>query len=97
MSDRPETTGASGGDSLFKQMDEQERIYAPQEIPGGVPIPEEVDQRPTDSGRGQDNENIVGVIPVRPEPGMHTPLPVPTVTRDRDENEGAHDTTQGRG
>lgn len=32
MSDRP--THAASGDALFKNTDEQERIYAPQQVPG---------------------------------------------------------------
>jgi hypothetical protein len=98
MSDRP---NHSDDDQLFKKMDAQEQIYAPQQIPGGVPVPEERDvQGSAGTGREQLNEDQVGFIPVRPDPGVNSPIPVPFLHDDRDDrndNEGAHDTTQGRG
>ncbi len=44
MTDQPANTGAQGGEQLFQGMDEQERLYAPEEVPGtDLPV-EEVDR-----------------------------------------------------
>jgi len=98
MSDRAEQNDAPGGDRLFKNMDEQERIYAPQQVPGGVDVPAEVDnQGSAGTATGQRDGVDVGVVPVRPDTGINAPLPVPIIRRNHDDNEGAQDTTQGVG
>ncbi len=44
MTDRPANTGEQGGERpLFENMDEQERLYAPEEVPDAELPPEEVD------------------------------------------------------
>ncbi|HEX6287818.1 MAG TPA: hypothetical protein VFZ66_01435 [Herpetosiphonaceae bacterium] len=96
MSDRNQNTGSSGDKPLFQNMDEQERIYAPQQVPGE--ISDELDERGVgETGRGQDTADRVGVVPVRPDTGINSPVPVPIVTHEREDNEGARDTTQGKG
>lgn len=98
MSDRSEPSDRSGGDRLFQQMDEQERIYAPQQVPGGVAVPEEVDTEGSAGvGRGQRDHLDLGVVPVRPDASINAPVPVPIIRHDHDDNEGSHDTTQGVG
>lgn len=53
MSDRSESTGGQG-DQLFKNMDEQERIYAPNQLPDQVMPAHEVDRgENAASGSGQ--------------------------------------------
>lgn len=42
MSDQPANANTGGG-QLFKKIDEQERIYAPEQVPGEVHDPDEVD------------------------------------------------------
>jgi hypothetical protein len=45
MTDQPANTDAQGGEKpLFENMDEQERIYAPEEVPNADLPAEEVDQ-----------------------------------------------------
>lgn len=100
MSDRTGQNDTPGGDRLFKQMDEQERIYAPQQVPGGVDGPaEEVDTAGSaGAGTGQRDGADVGVVPVRPDTSINAPIPVPIIRHDHDgSNEGEQDTTQGLG
>lgn len=55
MSDRSENTGAQGG-QLFKNMDEQERIYAPNQLPDNSLPSHEVDRgENATSGTAQGN------------------------------------------
>jgi hypothetical protein len=65
MSDRAPDTGDRNDRPLFKQMDEQERIYAPQQVPG----------EPPDPGR----EGTLGltetVVPGTLSTGIDTPIP----------------------
>jgi hypothetical protein len=98
MSDQEQHTG-DRSDRLFKQTDEQERIYAPQQLPDGVDLPAETDiQGSAGVGQRERGAADVGVVPVRPDTSINQPLPVPLVRPDHnDDNEGAHDTTQGRG
>jgi hypothetical protein len=45
MTDRPTNTGAQAGEKpLFQNMDEQERIYAPEQVPDADLPAQEVDQ-----------------------------------------------------
>lgn len=98
MSDRAEHNDAAGGDRLFKQMDEQERIYAPQQVPGNIDVPAEVDdQGSAGIATGQRDGVDVGIVPVRPDTSINAPVPVPIIRHDHDANEGAQDTTQGMG
>ncbi|MBV9787400.1 MAG: hypothetical protein JOZ51_04470 [Chloroflexi bacterium] len=64
MSDRGSDTGDRSDRPLFKQMDEQERIYAPQQVPGELP---------------QDQERELGVtetvVPGTLATGIDTPIP----------------------
>ena len=65
MSDRSENTGAQGG-QLFKNADEQERIYAPNQLPDN-PLPShEVDRgENAASGAGQGNAGDIDTpVPV---------------------------------
>lgn len=57
MSDRTSNTGDQGGGQLFKNIDETERIYAPESVPG-MNLPEhEVDADPlAGSNAFQSNE-----------------------------------------
>lgn len=99
MSDQTGQNATPGGDRLFKQMDEQERIYAPQQVPGGVDGPaEEVDTAGSAGvGTGQRDGADVGVVPVRPDASINAPIAVPIIRHDHDDNAGAQDTTQGLG
>lgn len=98
MSDRSEPNDAPGGDRLFKQMDEQERIYAPQQVPGNVEVPAEVDDQGSAGAAAGWRDGVdVGVVPVRPDTGINAPVPVPIIRHSHDDNEGAQDTTQGMG
>jgi len=102
MSDQPKDTGPMGGDQLFKQMDAQEQIYAPQQVPGSVPVPEERDaQGSAGTAREQLDEGQIGILPMRPDPSTESSILVPFVSHNDDntnnDNQGVHDTTQGRG
>jgi hypothetical protein len=44
MSNQSRSTDQQGGDQLFQNMDEQERVYAPEQVPGAVGPDAEVDQ-----------------------------------------------------
>ncbi|HEX6287817.1 MAG TPA: hypothetical protein VFZ66_01430 [Herpetosiphonaceae bacterium] len=67
MSDRTQNTGSSGDRPLFQNMDEQERIYAPQQVPGE--ISDELDER---GARAAGTEPIV---PGTPTTAIDTPIP----------------------
>lgn len=64
MSDRTPDPGDRNDGPLFKQADEQERIYAPQQVPGELP---------------QDQERALGVtetvVPGTLSTGIDTPIP----------------------
>lgn len=66
MSDRTPDTGDRNDGPLFKQMDEQERTYAPQQIPGEL-------------GTHQGDERALGVtetvVPGTLSTGIDTPIP----------------------
>lgn len=66
MSDRTPDTNDRNDGPLFKQMDEQERIYAPQQVPGELH---------TDQG----DERALGVnetvVPGTLSTGIDTPIP----------------------
>jgi hypothetical protein len=98
MSEQRQDMGTTGGDQLFKNMDEQEQIYAPQQIPGGVPVAGERDaQGSVNTGLEPLSEHQVGFVPARLDPGINAPVPVPFVTHDDDDTGRRDDTTQGRG
>lgn len=64
MSDRSEPTGGQGG-RLFKNMDEQEQIYAPNQVPDEVMPAHEVDRgENATSGTGQGNAGDIDTTPV---------------------------------
>lgn len=65
MSDRSENTGGQGG-QLFKNMDEQERIYAPNQLPDEVMPAHEVDRgESAASGTGQGSDGDIDTpVPV---------------------------------
>lgn len=64
MSDRSETTGGQGG-QLFKNMDEQEQIYAPNQLPDAVMPAHEVDRGDTAaSNTAQGNAGDIDTTPV---------------------------------
>lgn len=44
MSNQSRSTDQPGDDQLFQNMDEQERLYAPEQVPGAVGPDVEVDQ-----------------------------------------------------
>lgn len=96
MSDQ--SRGAANDDQLFKNTDEQERIYAPQQVPGATLPGEERDVGGTASqgaaqARGNDDERIVGadgdsgtvpIVGVRGDLSAAAPMPLPAATRDAD-------------
>jgi hypothetical protein len=90
MSEQRKDSGATGGDQLFKKMDEQEQIYAPHQIPGGVPGAGAHDAQGS-TGLEPLNENQIGFVPARLDPGINAPVPVPFVTHEGDET--GRDTT----
>jgi hypothetical protein len=65
MSDRASNTGDRSDEPLFKQMDEQERIYAPQEMPG----------EPPDPGAADSLGVTETVVPGTLATGIDTPIP----------------------
>ncbi len=100
MSDQPANTGTEGGGHLFQGMDEQERIYAPEEVPGADLPDIEVDQGGTVGGgtagasdAGETNTLVdrrgapAPAMPVAPAPQFQTPIAVPSVPEDRRVNE----------
>ena len=95
MSDQPKDPGTTGGDRLFKTMDEQEQIYAPQQLPGGVPGAGQDTQGSVNTGLEPLDQHQVGFVPARLDPGINAPVPVPFVRHDGDDE--GRDTTQGRG
>ena len=90
--------GSQGSEPLFRNMDEQERIYAPQQVPGGVNVDEEVDAGGT-AGSGtaatarerggsaiagaEGDQRTTPVVPVRPDLSANVPIEVPATPDDR--------------
>ena len=65
MSDRASDAGDRSDRPLFKNMDEQERIYAPQEMPG----------EPPDPGAERELGLTETVVPGTLATGIDTPIP----------------------
>ncbi len=86
MSDQPKNAEGQGGEQLFQNMDEQERVYAPEEVPGTTLPPGEADVGGTAasgtavSAREGDQEERVEVARVRPVTGSTDPVPVAVPT-----------------
>ncbi len=78
-----------GGDSLFQNMDEQEQVYAPQQVPGADMPAAEVDQGGTAGNTFADGSlPVTPVVPVRPDASINTPIVAPTgSTRDADDGD----------
>ncbi len=94
MSDRPKDTEAQGGEQLFKNMDEQERIYAPEEVPNTALPPEEVDEGGTAASGTAVPESDQRTVPVAgalPISGSTGPVPVPVRAPTESEEEGPRD------
>jgi hypothetical protein len=94
MSDRPKDAEAQGGEQLFKNMDEQERIYAPEEVPGTTLPPEEVDAGGTAASGTALPESDQRTVPVAgplPTAGSTQPVPVPVRAPTESEGEGPRD------
>jgi hypothetical protein len=70
MSERAERTGEQGGEPLFQKQEEQERIYAPEQVPGSD-IPETEQDRggtaaeSTAAASDQDDDEPFDVFPGR--------------------------------
>ncbi len=80
MSDRPKNAEAQGGEQLFKNMDEQERLYAPEEVPGTALPPGEVDAGGTAASGTALPESDQRTVPVSgplPTAGSTQPVPIP--------------------
>jgi hypothetical protein len=92
MTDRPRDD--TNDTPLFQEMDQQERTYAPQQVPDAVMPGEEVDQGGTAGQAGSvgattDDTSLraTPVVPVRPDPTINTPAVAPAGDlRDNDTN-----------
>jgi hypothetical protein len=81
VSDQPTN---SGDDRLFQNADEQERIYAPQQVPGARMPGTEADADTPQGGASGDADvdtAAAGTI-VRPSPDINTPQPAPLGQRE---------------
>jgi hypothetical protein len=90
------------GDRLFQNADEQERIYAPQQVPGNVR--DELDEHGT-TAADPDREAVIGaegqytvpIVPAQTTPSAaNTPVPVTAapdliVNREREADDAARD------
>lgn len=77
MSDQPQSTDDRNDRPLFQQMDEQERIYAPQQVPG------KLDDR-TERTLGVTETVVPGTLST----GIDTPIPgAKALDDDLDRNE----------
>ena len=89
---------AASGGPLFQNLDEQERIYAPQQVPGGVDVPDEIDAGGTAGGSSatvaregsgaaiagaEGDQRTTTVVPVRPDMSANTPIEVPATPDER--------------
>ncbi len=85
MTDRPKDSSER---QLFQGLDEQERTYAPQEVPGETMPPTEVDQGGTaGEAAPAGTSNDAGIAPVYPGlgTGMHGVIP-PVVPEDDEQH-----------
>ena len=83
MSDQQQKTNAHDNDRLFENMDEQERLYAPEEVPGATQPPHEVDVGGTAASNTASTANNQATGPadgVLPVAGSTNPFPVPVHT-----------------
>jgi hypothetical protein len=101
MSNQSQST-AGAGDQLFQNMDEQERIFAPQQVPGAIPDPDEIDVGGTAGDNtaiasreraadGDANDDSHRVVPVRPDASINQPFVAPVDlddSRDDDRTSG---------
>ena len=71
MSDQSSSADATNSGPLFQNMDEQERVFAPQQVPGAIRDTDEVDVdgtvggaiAGTDTSSNPDGEAVVGSEP----------------------------------
>ncbi len=64
MTERTSNTGDQGGGQLFKDVDETERIYSPETVPGTRMPAHEVDADPLAGGQSFRNNEIPAAGPV---------------------------------
>jgi hypothetical protein len=86
MTNQPQNTDNA---PLFQDMDEQERTYAPQEVPGATMPAEEVDRGGTaGQATAADAGDHEPFVPVRPDTSINQPVVAPAGTyRDSDQME----------
>ncbi len=100
MSDRPEKGASQGSDRpLFENMDEMEREYAPEEVPGDERAAVETDRGGTagmniaGTGTEGDQERREPVFPIPQASGINVPIsgvppePAPAASDERSEGE----------
>lgn len=111
MTDQPANPGEQGGEQLFQGMDERERIYAPEEVPGADLPAEEVDQGGTAasgsavasyegeqvSEPAEDERGAAPVATRHPDAGGMVPIAPtrPDTTSKTDEDELDQTSTEG--
>ena len=99
MSDRPKDAQASGGEQLFKNMDEQERMYAPEEVPDTELPVEEVDVGGTAASGTAVPASDTRTVPVsgaHPAAGGTQPVPVPVRAPTEEEETRRDEATRSR-
>lgn len=79
MSDQQQKANKQGGDRLFENMDEQERLYAPEQVPGATQPAHEVDEGGTaaSNAAATSSDQAVPARGVLPVAGSTAPFPVP--------------------
>jgi len=87
MSNQP--GNAQNNAPLFQNMDEQEVVYAPQQVPGAVMSGNALDRGGTASTTADDGPPPVApVVPVRPDVSATTPIIAPASSyRDADDGD----------
>ena len=80
-----------GNDStpLFQNIDEQEQVYAPQQLPGAIMPGDELDRGGTAGNTAADGPlPVTPVVPVRPDASANTPIIAPASSyRDVDDGD----------
>lgn len=82
MSDQLKQDNAGEG-QLFKNTDEQERIYAPQQVPGALEAGAQHDAAGGEQIAGAEgDQGTAPVVAVRPDISANTPVLLPATTEE---------------